>query len=74
MIGLLKLIRMTLTNKYIGAMAVAGFMALGIGESLQASMPKVAPGSVIFGCLGLVIAIGSRKALTARLIRVRAKQ
>ncbi|HXA09068.1 MAG TPA: collagen-binding domain-containing protein [Chthoniobacterales bacterium] len=53
---------------------IASGLSMSSGAQILTPVPEVTPGSVIFGFLGLVIAVGSRKALAARLIRVRAKQ
>ncbi len=57
----------------VGRVIAAG-LSLSSGAQILTPVPEVTPGSVIFGFLGLVIAVGSRKTLAARLRRVQAKQ
>jgi choice-of-anchor A domain-containing protein len=57
----------------VGSVIAAG-LSLSSGAQILTPVPEVTPGSVIFGFLGLVITVGSRKTLAARLRRVQAKQ
>jgi choice-of-anchor A domain-containing protein len=46
---------------------ISASITMSSGAQIMSPVPEVAPGSVVFGFLGLVIAVASRRALATRL-------